>query len=359
MSTRLSGTAGEARHALNRPHPPPTWRLTECDTEPDGEHVLGAIRFAGLAPEQCVRPAGVPLCTVPLTALHTGRPEIVWYGRGPATGGARGALAYRTDGETLFGVLRDDHCEPGQVQVATLAAYDTLLRAARELGYPEVYRLWNYLPRINDEPDGLEVYKSFSIGRRRAFDGHAPIADGGVMPAACAIGTDAPRGLSVCFLARRDGVSAVSNPRQIEAFDYPPIYGPTSPAFSRGVVVRRHRSALMHVSGTASIVGHATRHCGDIDRQIDETLANLDALLQAAGWRLADIADGALLTVYLRHASDYPAARRRLSDVLQPNVKTLYLRGDICRRSLLVEIEGIIELPDSPRALLMDRGGRT
>ncbi|MFO1418905.1 MAG: hypothetical protein U1E83_09585 [Methylotetracoccus sp.] len=358
MSTRMSGVAGNARHASNVPDLPPTWRLIECDTVPDGEQVLGAVCFAGFAPERPERPDGAPFCIVPLTALDTRLPAIVWYGRGPTAGETHDALAYRTDGETLFGVLRDDRCEPGQVQMATFEAYETLLRAARELGYPEVYRLWNYLPRINDETEGLEVYKAFSIGRRRAFDRHAPIAGGGVMPAACAIGTDAPRGLAVCFLARRDVVSAVSNPRQIEAFDYPPIYGPTSPAFSRGVVVRRHRSAVMHLSGTASIVGHATRHLGDIDRQIDETIANLDALLQTVGSRLANIADGALLTVYLRHATDYPAARRRLSEVLKPNVKTLYLRGDICRRSLLVEIEGIIELPDSPRALLMDRGGR-
>jgi len=48
----------------------------------------------------------------------------------------------------------------------------------------------------------------------------------------------------------------------------------------------------------------------------------------------------ALLKVYMRNASDYTLVHNMLSDIA-PDVPTMYLRADICRVDLLLEIEGL------------------
>jgi chorismate lyase/3-hydroxybenzoate synthase len=47
--------------------------------------------------------------------------------------------------------------------------------------------------------------------------------------------------------------------------------------------------------------------------------------------------------IYLRHAADFAAARARLEqDVLRPTDLVTYLRSDICRAALSVEIEATL-----------------
>jgi chorismate lyase/3-hydroxybenzoate synthase len=149
-------------------------------------------------------------------------------------------------------------------------------------------------------------------------------------------------GLRLCFLASRRAPTALSNLRQIEAYRYPSEYGPKSPAFSRAMLMPRDAGMELHISGTASIVGHRTVHAGTLGLQIQETLRNLAALLQPLGLSLADAGSDTLLTVYLRRAEDLSEAKALLASSVAPEVKRLFIQGDICRRSLLVEIEGII-----------------
>lgn len=304
------------------------------------DHRLGMICYGTDGSDATWR---LPCCSVPLPVLRAPGPACIWRGRRATVHGARGAVDFRCDGETLFGTYSDRNAAPEQIQRATVMAYRALFEAAHSAGYPHVFRIWNYLPEINREIGGLEVYKSFCIGRQHVFD-DSPIPAGGAVPAACAIGTAVP-GLRLCFMASRRPAVQLSNPRQFEAYDYPPDYGPRSPVFSRAVRVQAAGACRLYLSGTASIVGHATRHESDIDAQVTETLANLQMLLQQFGTDLADLGDEALLTVYLRHPADLEAVRARLSVVLSPEVTCLFLQGEICRRSLLVEIEGIISRP--------------
>lgn len=285
----------------------------------------------------------VPCCSVPLPVLHAAAPVCIWNGARKTVSGTFGGVDFRCDGETMLGTYTDPNTAPDRVEAATETAYRALFEAARFAGYPHVYRIWNYLPDINRETGGLEVYKAFCIGRQRVFDG-APLPAGAAVPAACAIGAPPP-GLRIYFVAAKRPAVQLSNPRQIEAYDYPPEYGPRSPVFSRAVLVQAAGIRHLHLSGTASIVGHATRHRDDIEAQLAETLANLRILLQQAGTDLAELADDALLTVYLRYPTDLDAVRARLSRVLAPTANCLFLKGDVCRSSLLIEIEGIIPVP--------------
>jgi len=58
-------------------------------------------------------------------------------------------------------------------------------------------------------------------------------------------------------------------------------YGPQPPSFARASPPTDSRMPLL-LSGTASVVGHATLHAGSIAAQVDETFANFDALIAAA-----------------------------------------------------------------------------
>jgi chorismate lyase/3-hydroxybenzoate synthase len=97
-------------------------------------------------------------------------------------------------------------------------------------------------------------------------------------------------------------------------------------------------------SGTASIVGHVSQHLGDVEAQLAESLANLKALL-AEGQRKCGRAftfDGCeALRVYLRQADDLAVAEALVTAAGIGREKVLYLRGDVCRRELDVEIEGV------------------
>lgn len=206
-------------------------------------------------------------------------------------------------------------------------------------GYP--LRLWNYFPAINAGDGDRERYRRFCIGRGRALEA-AGLSDAR-MCAATAIGGDRPVMQLVALAGTEPGVS-IENPRQVSAWNYPRRYGPRQPAFARATALRLAdgRSALL-ISGTASVVGHATAHPGDAMAQTDEAASNLEALLGHAAGSLGDPAlarfnERSLARVYVRDPDDWPAIARRLRE-RWPELKLCGLRGDICRSDLMVEIE--------------------
>ncbi len=160
-------------------------------------------------------------------------------------------------------------------------------------------------------------------------------------PAATAVGRQGgPRTLQVCWFAGREPGTAIENPRQVSAYHYPRNYGPAAPSFSRAKVIP---GPLLLVSGTSSIVGHASLHEGDIEAQLHETLVNLDTMLHRAhaSGHLPSQTLGAdsLVKAYIRRHGDAAEVERGLRDHCGPDVPTLIVAADICRSELLVEIE--------------------
>ena len=104
----------------------------------------------------------------------------------------------------------------------------------------------------------------------------------------------------------------------------------------------------MHVSGTASIAGHETRHVGKLLLQLEETLHNIETLLAAAPGEAAkfpDLPAFDLFRVYLREASDLELVREPLRRRIGPGPALHFVEADICRADLLLEIEGVAGLP--------------
>ncbi|MBK7042858.1 MAG: pteridine-dependent deoxygenase [Rhodanobacteraceae bacterium] len=184
----------------------------------------------------------------------------------------------RYSDDWLFGSLELD--EHGDLATATEHAYGLVLAHGHRLGFPHLVRLWNYFGAINAGEGDDERYRRFVAGRARVID-HPP--DGGYA-AATAIGLPSPPDqLHVHWLATKQPGIAIENPRQVSAFAYPRDYGPVAPGFSRAMLLPGDTPLLL-ISGTASIVGHASQH-PDTLAQLDEILMNLDALIVAAGAR--------------------------------------------------------------------------
>ena len=151
--------------------------------------------------------------------------------------------------------------------------------------------------------------------------------------------------MQVIALCARAPALALENPRQTPAWQYPREHGPVSPGFSRGAVLDADTATpRLLASGTASIVGHVSRHAGDVAAQLRESLANLQALLaegeQRTGRRFAPAGCEAL-RVYLRDPAQLALARGVLAGSGIPDERIAWLHGDVCRRELDVELEGV------------------
>ena len=264
---------------------------------------------------------GEMLLSVDVPQLGAPSAEM-WRSSSPAQRYARDGIKLAANDDVLFGALA---CDDADAHRAAACVHARLIAVARAEGYPHLLRVWNYLRDINRIDDGLERYRAFCAGRYEAFAKHG-YAMRGDLPAASAVGMGGG-GVASYFVASREPVVSVANPRQVNAWEYPPRYGPRSPSFSRAT----HGAGLVFVSGTASVVGHETVHVGDVAAQLEETLVNLDAVVRAAG-----ASEIVMMKVYVRDAGDYPLIAARLQ-----RFPAIFLRADLCRADLLVEIEAI------------------
>jgi chorismate lyase/3-hydroxybenzoate synthase len=297
-------------------------------------NALAAVRF-GRAPQAPTHGAVAPLCVdVSLDPLNR-RGEIeLWRASGAVQTGAKGRIRFSCDDHFLFGAMECDEREFRGVAATAEAAYAEILRFQRHCGYPYLVRMWNYLDAITRGEGDLERYRQFCVGRGRVLGQYARES----FPAASAIGRLVPtHQLQICWIAARLPGAAIENPRQVSAYRYPRSYGPVSPSFSRATLISR---GPLLISGTASIVGHASEHREDARAQVEEILRNLAALSA-----LAPVGKRSVLKIYVRN----PAHSAEIEETVQralPDSAILMLGAEICRRELLVEIEAVQLAPD-------------
>ncbi len=303
--------------------------------------ILGEIHFD---PAAAVPPAAAHPC------LRLDMPPVgrilaeVWLSPEPVATARVGDFTLARNEAVLFGCIHDPVAAASDAFEQTVhRRYRELLALVEEEGYPHLLRIWNYFPQINAEYDGLEVYQRFSRGRAQAFAEHyGEFHDR--LPAASAVGLRSG-GLYVYFIASRTPGRHRENPRQVSAYRYPPQYGPRSPSFARGTFKRWQAGEVLFISGTASIVGHETRHRGDPLAQFEETLRNLLTLIEVTardeGVPWSGLSALTSVKVYLRDPAHHALLAPRLDAALGGALPVLYLRGDLCRRDLLLEIEGL------------------
>jgi chorismate lyase/3-hydroxybenzoate synthase len=264
------------------------------------DDLLGAVSFG----------AAHPLASIALPVAQLGAEELVEVWRG--------------EGARFVTATSDETC----LECGTRGAYELLFGAAGDF---HLIRVWNHIAGLNDGDGDAERYRRFCVGRHDAFT-----AAGWTkrrFPSASGVGMR-DGSLALYALAASDPGEQVENPRQVSAYDYPREYGPRSPSFARATIA----AGLLLTAGTSSVVGHQSVHAGDVEAQLDETLANLDALARAAG--AAGLSTFDRLKVYLRRRSDYATVAARLEREL-PRAQMLFLESDLCRNDLLVEVEAV------------------
>lgn len=217
---------------------------------------------------------------------------------------------------------------PSGHEAAASDVYSRLLETVG--GGWKVYRIWNYVPAINEQAGGIENYRAFNLGRWKAYGGDEGKPIGGCLPAASAVGVDGDQ-LAVIFVAGRDGVEYFENPQQIPAYQYPPDYGPRPPCFCRGA---RVASGEVFLSGTASIRGHESTGSGDLAEQVGVTEQNVGLMLGEMGANA-----GGRFKCYVRNESDLKVIRELLGERYR---EAMFLKADICRAELLLEIEAVV-----------------
>jgi chorismate lyase/3-hydroxybenzoate synthase len=298
---------------------------------------LAVIAFGGAA-AGCDDPRVLHVPLQPRGAA----PLEVWRTGGPVAFGVDGDVRWAEDGALHFGWIEVAEGDAGGLEQASQSAYARMATVVRERGYPHLLRSWNYLDAITEGEDDAERYRRFCVGRAAGL-GEVAV---GTLPAATAIGRcDGTRTLQVYWLAARVPGTPVENPRQVSAYRYPRQYGPQAPSFARAMLPPSNAIPLL-LSGTASVVGHESKHHDCIESQLAETFANFDSLIAAARTLRPELparfGAGSRLKVYVRDADAMPQVERALQAHLDPAVPRLLLHAAICRRELRVEIDGVL-----------------
>lgn len=199
-----------------------------------------------------------------------------------------------------------------------------------------LHRIWNLVPHINAEVDGLENYRAFNAGRHRLLSTRWGTPLVGRVPAASALGT--PGGVAaLAFSASEVRPVHFENPLQAPAVHYPPDFGALPPAFARASRVDQPWGSTWHLSGTASVRGSRTEG-SSIQAQLALTLENIASLCahmevparRCASWK-----------IFLRHPEHLGDAAAAFREAYPGDMATaMFLHAEICRADLLVEIEG-------------------
>lgn len=255
------------------------------------------------------------------------------------------------------------------VRVANALSMDeTTFRQFAEEGYSRVYaethgsrhrhlvRVWNFIPDILGPLGELpQRYMVFNAARFAAYQSW--YGDRNAFPQVLATasgvghqGTD----LVIHALAATAPGAPVENPRQVPSYRYSSRFGPLPPCFSRAVRLDPNagRRGWLLVGGTASIRGQETLHLDDLHQQIEETLANLAALVASSSHLRAptgtlgrELLDRFIhLRTYYRVESERTLVEAAIAESFRGTSTSEILHAVLCRPGLRVEIEGVAEL---------------
>ena len=225
-----------------------------------------------------------------------------------------------------------------------------------DLKFGNVIRQWNYIPSILSEKKvGNNVLQNYQIFNDIRALHYIPELFGNGFPAATGIGCNAGN-VTIDFIAVHSEedttVMPLKNPFQKNAYDYsgkvlkgePLSAGRMMPPlFERGKLVRYPDRDYIYISGTASIRGERTVSEHDAKEQTKITLENIKELTGIKNLSDLDvnINDHPLydyVRVYVKSEEDYIEVKRTVEENMDAR-NIVYVKGDICRNNLLVEIE--------------------
>ncbi|MEG3591938.1 MAG: hypothetical protein VX354_01355 [Pseudomonadota bacterium] len=264
-----------------------------------------------------------------------------WVSETEVIRGKDGNIFWAKNQDYLFANLLLEEKGLDDIENIAYRAYSEIMSFLEKSGYAYLLRVWNYLPDLSYKVAELNRYQTFCKGRHRALSQNPKFIN--LLPAATVVGTQAPGVLIYIIAAKKSGIP-IENPRQVSAFHYPIEYGAASPKFSRAMLNDWGEAYNYYISGTASIVGHSSKHVNNVADQAQEILRNQATLLeelQFFGKNHPQIEDLPFQKVYLSDKKYFQPVREYLNTVFPNKTKLLYLLGEVCRAELKVEMETI------------------
>ncbi len=256
------------------------------------------------------------------------------------------------EGKYFFadGLFANNPHENVGIQSDEVFATCKALLHAENFEVKDIIRQWNYIGHITQMDGLVQNYQAFNDSRSR-FYGQAKWPEG--YPAATGISMEM-HGVIVSFIAfnptGNTSIFSVNSPVQLAAHAYSPrvLVGRninTTPKFERAKLIISNGMAVCYISGTAAIHGEQSSQNTDAVRQTIETINNIKALiasdnLHIPGYKPKAEMQMESVRVYVRNAADFAPVKAEI-DKIWPKIPTLYTQAGICRRELLVEIEGV------------------
>jgi chorismatase len=310
------------------------------------ENIVGVIKFSDLDEHDDLKMLGESFPTMNITMkpfMERAFYEI-WTSDHPVNYGSNEILQFASDGFHHFLTVSIKEQDRDLREIGRLA-YDSIFGIIKKNNYSNISRVWNHIPNINEYADAKERYTKFCHGRAESFQ-----KNGDIYPAATGIGC---WGDSLCIymLSTTENINKyIENPNQTPAYKYPSKYGIKSPSFARAAYASYDSgSGRLYISGTASILGCETVHVGDAARQCETTIENIRVLISGSNLSSYGIKNSFTLEnidcikVYIKNDEDFETIRDICSKAFSNDKSIAYLKADVCRNDLLVEIEGVIK----------------
>ncbi|MDP4289969.1 MAG: hypothetical protein Q8908_02720 [Bacteroidota bacterium] len=241
----------------------------------------------------------------------------------------------------------------------TFETFNLLDATLHETGfdYGDIVRQWNYieditlLDTVSDEY--LQNYQIFNDVRSFFYE-QSNFTNG--YPAATGIGA-ANGGCTIEVIALKEknqnSVKPITNFLQVDAHSYSStvlvgdaikeLPKASTPKFERGKFIHFGDEGFLFISGTASIIGEKTVYTENVENQTITTIQNIEHLLSTNNLNknnINNISKPRLhnYRVYLKNESDYPKVKSLCDAHFGPE-SGFFVKADVCRSNLLVEIE--------------------
>lgn len=236
------------------------------------------------------------------------------------------------------GITSSDFESPYEQTLSILEKYNTFLNTNGMSLKDNVIRTWFFIQNIDIN------YKRFVIARREFFEKYGLTKDTHYISSTGVEGSS--KDISAKVMMDAYAISGIQQ-KQIKYLSAPEYLSPTyiyGVTFERGTSISYNDRRHIIISGTASIDNKGNiLYPGDVLKQLDRTLENIEALLGNVD---ASLKNMAIFIVYVRDPSDYSDVLKRMKQRFR-NAPIIMAYAPICRPGWLVEVEGIAIIPQN------------
>ena len=200
----------------------------------------------------------------------------------------------------------------------------------------KIVKIWHYLPQLLKKYSNQKTnYSVLCEARENVYKSYYKDFN---YPTATVIGIEEDKVLIYFLASACKSYDAIENKRQISSYNYPQTIFSEKPMFSRAVkfTPSDFSEQKIVISGTASIKGYKSMHELEVIDQLNESIKNYKTFINTEN------NSSNISRVYLSKSQGNKI--REIEELLNKKFlskKYIILEGDICRKELLVEIEGI------------------